>query len=203
MNTSALPRLATSGRGSVDWPAFRPLWIIVAIVLALLLLLLWFMGYGPGGAQRAGCCVPGADSAATAAAPAVVPPSSPPEPAPAAAPPAPPPAEKAAMSPPPAAKVFFARDKIDLRANTPEVLAEVVAYLQAHPQATASISGFHDPTGSAQRNEWLANNRSRMVQEALLKTGLAKERLQIAKPTVTTGTGPPEEARRVEVSVQP
>jgi K(+)-stimulated pyrophosphate-energized sodium pump len=192
----------SSGRTVANWAAFRPLWWIVAIVLILLLLLLWLLGYGPG---RVGCCAASADTT-LAAAPAVVPPAPAPSPAvetPAATAVQAPPSPAATTDLPPAAKLYFARDKIDLPSDTSQTLAEVQAYLQAHPQSQASISGFHDPSGSAARNEWLANNRARVVQQVLVKAGLAKGRLHIAQPAVTTGAGPPEQARRVEVSVQP
>ncbi len=197
----------SSGRTVANWAAFRPLWWTVIIVLVLLLLLLWLMGYGPG---RVGCCAASTDAVAAASTtvPSVVPAAT----APAVEEPAAPPATAVLAQPapaaratdlPPAAKLYFARNKIDLPRNTSQTLAEVQAYLHSHPQSQASISGFHDPSGSAARNEWLANNRARVVQKALVKTGVAKGRLRVAQPTVTTGTGPPEQARRVEVSVQP
>jgi K(+)-stimulated pyrophosphate-energized sodium pump len=205
----------SSGRTVANWAAFRPLWWTVAIALILLLLLLWLMGYGPG---RAGCCAANTEAAA-AVAPAVTPPApSPPAPSPPATPPvnvqaapaatvaqtqAAPVAAATAADAPPAAKIYFARDKIDLPGDTSQTLAEVRTYLQTHPQSRALISGFHDPSGSVARNKWLANNRARVVQQALTTAGLPKNRLRIAQPKVTTGTGPPQEARRVEVSVQP
>jgi K(+)-stimulated pyrophosphate-energized sodium pump len=208
----------SSGRTVADWAAFRPLWWTVAIALILLLLLLWLMGYGP---DRAGCCAANTDAAA-AVAPAVIPPAaSPPATSPPTIPPVDSPTAPAAPATPlaqtpkapvaaavptdvpPAAKIYFARDKIDLPGDTSQTLAEVQTYLQIHPQSRALISGFHDPSGSTARNKWLANNRARVVQVALTTAGLPKNRLRIAQPKVTTGTGPPQEARRVEVSVQP
>jgi K(+)-stimulated pyrophosphate-energized sodium pump len=182
----------------------------VAILLALLLLVLWFMGYGPGGSK----CQPEAATATLTA------PASPQ----AVVPSAPPPVE-AAMPPPvavaaagtaaavtatttmaavagaPAAKLYFGVDKTDLPEQTDKTLGEVVAYLKANTGTKASVSGFHDPSGSVARNEELALNRARAVRGALEKLGIPKERVAMQKPQQTSGTGKPAEARRVEVSV--
>ena len=182
----------------------------VAILLALLLLGLWFMGYGPGGSK----CQPAAATAM--AVPATVPtqtPLSPPLPPvePAVAPPvavaaagaaaAASTAAMATVTSVPAAKLYFAVDKTDLPDTTNATLAQVVAYLKANSDAKASVSGFHDPSGSAARNEELALNRARAVRGALDQLGIPKERVMMQKPQQTSGTGKPAEARRVEVSV--
>ena len=177
----------------------------VALLLALLLLGLWLMGYGPGGSK----CAP-------VAATAMAVPAAPPQPAP---PPvesvtAPPVAAVAAgaaavastaamatVTSVPVAKLYFAVDKTDLPDTTNATLAEVVSYLKANSDAKASISGFHDPSGSAARNEALALNRARAVRGALDQLGIPKERVLMQTPQQTSGPGKPAEARRVEVSV--
>ncbi len=183
---------------SPEWNGFRRLWLTVAVLLALLLLLLWFAGYGPGGvackrAMVAGAACETTGSVAPAAAPIA---AAPVLAAPVVA------ATPAAAALPPAAKIYFALDKSVIPADTGERLAGVVAYLKANGKAKASISGFHDPTGSIARNEELALNRARAVRTALEKAGIANDRVLMQKPAVTTGDGPPEEARRVEVAVR-
>jgi K(+)-stimulated pyrophosphate-energized sodium pump len=181
----------------------------VAILLALLLALMWFLGYGPGGSK----CNPGASvapmpTAATPAPIAAVPapePAKAPEPA-AAAPATPAPASSAAPTMKteasvPAAKVYFGLDKTDLPGDADKTLAAVVTYLKANADSKASISGFHDPSGDKTHNEELALNRARAVREALDKLGIPNDRVMMQKPSATTGTGTPAEARRVEVSV--
>jgi K(+)-stimulated pyrophosphate-energized sodium pump len=184
-----------------EWHGFRRWWLIVAALLALLLLLLWFAGYGPGGAAcKRALMAAGACDVATSAAPAAPLATTPPVvAAPAAAvvaPPAP------ALVLPPAAKVYFALDKAVAPADTADSLKPIVAFLKANPKAKALVSGFHDPTGSRARNEELALNRARAVRSALERAGIPNDRVMMQKPTVTTGDGPPEEARRVEVSVR-
>lgn len=200
---------------SASWNSFRRVYWTIAAVLAFLLLMSWIAGFGPGG--RA-CKIPGMTGSSTAApraaaAPAAKPsaaadapkaaaaavsaaPSAPPaaaaSPSPAAAP----------AAPPPAAKLYFALDKIALPQNTVAALLPVVTYLKAHEGTKASISGFHDPTGKKARNEELALNRARAARGALERAGIARERIVMQKPQVTTGSGGAAEARRVEVAVQ-
>jgi K(+)-stimulated pyrophosphate-energized sodium pump len=183
---------------SPEWNNFRRLWITVAVLLALLLLLLWFAGYGPGGAACKRAMLAGAacDTAAVVA-PAVAPTAA----APVAAAPLVA-ATPAAAALPPTAKIYFALDKSVVPADTSERLAPIVAYLKTNTKAKASIAGFHDPTGSIARNEELALNRARAVRAALEKAGIKNDRVLMQKPAVTTGDGPPEEARRVEVAVR-
>jgi K(+)-stimulated pyrophosphate-energized sodium pump len=178
----------------------------VALLLALLLIGMWFMGYGPGGSK----CVPVvADvvNSAPAAVSSVTAPTQVP-----AAPAAPAPAVIAAAAPDvagamkevatvPAAKVYFALDKTNVPADTDKTLAGVVTYLKANSTAKASVSGFHDPSGSKQHNEDLAKNRALNVQAALDKLGIGSDRVILQKPVETTGSGKPADARRVEVSV--
>jgi K(+)-stimulated pyrophosphate-energized sodium pump len=184
---------------SPEWNSFRRLWMTVAVLSALLLLLLWFAGYGPGGAACKRAMLAGAacetPAAAVAPAPAVTAPAAALAPAAAAAP-------AAVAGTPPSAKIFFALDKSVLPADTRDRLAPIAAYLKANPKAKASISGFHDPTGSIARNEELALRRAKAVRIGLEGLGINKERVLMQKPSVTTGDGQPEEARRVEVLVR-
>lgn len=200
---------------SPAWSSFQRVYWTIAAILAFLLLMSWVAGFGPGG--RA-CKIPGLAATSTAApraaaAPAAKPPAAAEAPkaaaaAVAAAPSAPPTTATATSpapalaAPPPAAKLYFALDKIALPQNTVAALLPVVTYLKANEGAKASVSGFHDPTGKKARNEELALNRARAARGALGRAGIARERIVMQKPQVTTGSGGPAEARRVEVAVQ-
>ena len=203
---------------SASWNSFRRVYWTIAAVLAFLLLMSWVAGFGPGG--RA-CKIPGmsgskAAPAASAAAPVVAakpaasttaaPAATAAVTAPAASAAAPPVAKPAlaaaTMAPPRAAKLYFPLDKVTLPQNTVAALLPVVEYLKANDGAKASISGFHDPTGRRARNEELALNRARAARGALERAGIARNRIVMQKPQVTTGSGGAAEARRVEVAVQ-
>ena len=111
-------------------------------------------------------------------------------------------AEPVAMEAPPAAKVYFDTGKTTAPAGTDANLAAISAWLSAHPEAKAVISGFHDPRGNVKQNEDLAYNRAKAVQAALLQAGVDVMRIEFLKPESTDGGGDLAEARRVEVSIK-
>lgn len=177
------------------WAGFRRWFYFIALALAALLALTWLMGYGPGGSK---CklpdvaAAPAAPTVATAAAPVV-----------AAARAASAIVEKApAPANVPKAVVYFGLDKSDVPDGTNQTLADVVGYLKANADSKVHLSGFHDPSGNQAHNNELALNRARAVRTALEGLGIARERVAMDKPQVTTGTGEPREARRVEVTVK-
>ncbi|QWF18016.1 sodium-translocating pyrophosphatase [Lysobacter capsici] len=100
------------------------------------------------------------------------------------------------------AKLYFDVGSSTPPANASADLAGVVAALKDDANAKARISGFHDETGSAATNAELAKKRAQAVQSWLESQGIAADRIVLDKPAVTEGGGKPEEARRVEVSVE-
>lgn len=156
--------------------AWNRLHLIGALLLALLLGILWLSGMAT---PRGTCPV-----AAPAAIPAVV---------------AAPVVEAVA---PPAAKLYFDVDVSARIAEGDAGLAPIVAWLAANPAARAVVTGYHDPTGTAERNHDLAKSRAQTVQAALVAAGVAADRIDLVKPISTNGGGDLKEARRVEVSVK-
>jgi Amt family ammonium transporter len=97
------------------------------------------------------------------------------------------------------AKLFFEVGKSDLPPDAEKALAPLADAAKAG--AKLDISGFHDASGDAAMNAELAKQRAMAVKDALLKAGVAADSISLKKPEVTTGTGDPAAARRVEVSV--
>lgn len=110
--------------------------------------------------------------------------------------------ESAAMEAPPAAKLYFDTAKTALPNDADTTLAPIVAWLNAHPDAKAVVSGFHDPRGNQKQNEDLSYNRAKAAQAALITAGIDVLRIELVKPEATDGGGDLAEARRVEVSVK-
>jgi outer membrane protein OmpA-like peptidoglycan-associated protein len=111
-------------------------------------------------------------------------------------------AEPVAVAAPPAAKLYFDTAKTNQPADSAATLAPIVEWLKANPNAKAVISGFHDPRGSAARNEQLAKGRAQSTYEALIAAGVDASRIEMRKPADLNGGGDLNEARRVEVSVE-
>lgn len=97
-------------------------------------------------------------------------------------------------------KFYFASGKAELAAGAKEALADVIAQVAAGKKAV--ISGFHDATGDAAKNEELAKLRALAVRDALKSFGAAEDKLELKKPEVLQADGSNAQARRVEVSVQ-
>ncbi len=102
----------------------------------------------------------------------------------------------------PVARLYFDISSDQLPSDATQTLDSVVAFLRDNSEATAYISGFHDPSGNYEFNQDLSKRRAQSVEKLLLETGIASERIILEKPVETTGTGASKEARRVEVSVK-
>ena len=101
----------------------------------------------------------------------------------------------------PVARLYFEPDQAWPSGEVGPRLAPVLARLRSEPDTKALVSGFHDRRGSPQRNAALAQRRAQAVRRALLREGVPAERIVLAKPQQTLGSGADREARRVEVTV--
>ncbi len=107
-----------------------------------------------------------------------------------------------AMEPPPAAKLYFDTGVSHLPFDGERLLAPIIAWLNDHSDATAVISGYHDPTGKQARNASLSKQRAESTFAAIVAAGIDATRLEMVKPISTDGGEDLAEARRVEVLIQ-
>jgi outer membrane protein OmpA-like peptidoglycan-associated protein len=101
----------------------------------------------------------------------------------------------------PVARLYFEPDQAWPTGEVGPRLAPVLARLKAEPDTKALVSGFHDRRGSAEQNAALAVRRAQVVRRVLIREGIAADRIVLARPQQTQGSGPDREARRVEVTV--
>ena len=97
-------------------------------------------------------------------------------------------------------KFYFASGKADLAAGASEALADMVK--AGKEGRTLVISGFHDATGSAEKNAELAKQRALAVRDALMTAGVSEGHIELKKPEQVNASGSNAEARRVEISLQ-
>jgi K(+)-stimulated pyrophosphate-energized sodium pump len=100
------------------------------------------------------------------------------------------------------ARLYFASGSAALPADAETAMARVMMVLQGSQEAKATISGYHDTSGDPAKNADLAKQRAEAVRDALVKAGIAADRISLEKPQATTGGSDPNEARRVEITVQ-
>ncbi|MDF1486604.1 OmpA family protein [Ramlibacter sp. H39-3-26] len=98
-------------------------------------------------------------------------------------------------------KFYFATNSAAVAAGGADALADVVRGVAAGRKV--AVSGFHDATGDAARNEELAKQRAFAVRDALKALGVTEAAIELRRPEVSIGSGPAAEARRVEVMLLP
>ena len=103
---------------------------------------------------------------------------------------------------PQAAKLYFENDSAEFPMDTKLSLSGITAYLRNNNSAKAIISGYHSASGNLEHNRALSIQRAQSVVRLLIGSGISAERMVIEEPRQTEGTGSPEEARRVEVSIR-
>ena len=108
----------------------------------------------------------------------------------------------AVMPPPPVAKLYFDSGKTALPVDYNNTLNPIVAWLNAHPEGKAVLSGFHDSNGNQATNQELAYKRAKAVQAGLIAAGIDVMRVEFRKPENAEANGDLAEARRVDVSVE-
>jgi K(+)-stimulated pyrophosphate-energized sodium pump len=100
------------------------------------------------------------------------------------------------------ARLYFATGSAALPADAETAMARVTMVLQGSQESRATISGYHDASGDPAKNAELARQRAEAVRDALVKAGIAADRISLEKPQATAGGADPDEARRVEITVQ-
>ena len=106
----------------------------------------------------------------------------------------------------PVLKIYFDVSRAQIAPEFASVAADLIVYLQAHPDAKVEISGFNDPTGNAVQNAKLSKQRAEAVRSALKAQGLALARMELLKPAdganASAAGANHAELRRVEVRVR-
>jgi len=99
-------------------------------------------------------------------------------------------------------KLYFVTGKADMPADGVAKLAPLADKAKAGGNKV-KVSGYHDATGDLAANQELAKQRAMVVRDQLKAAGVAEDKIELAKPELTQGSGDNAEARRVEVSILP
>ncbi len=108
------------------------------------------------------------------------------------------PAEKGAVGRAVFSTINFATGSANLDARATQAIQAVAASLKNGASAV-TITGYTDRTGNHDANVELARQRAIAVRDALVKAGVAIDRLQLKEPLDITGSGNDTDARRVDI----
>lgn len=97
------------------------------------------------------------------------------------------------------AQVYFEPGDASIDNTDRQTLAEVARSARASGTPVV-VTGYTDESGDAQQNLELAKSRADAVREALVQEGLSESSIQMKAPELVTGSGSPDEARRVEIA---
>ncbi len=99
--------------------------------------------------------------------------------------------------------VYFESGKSDVSNDMGTAAATLKTYLDANPAAKLAVSGYNDPSGNAAFNAELSKQRAQGVAAALTAAGIPQALVELIKPAdATSASVTPEQARRVEVTIQ-
>jgi photosynthetic reaction center cytochrome c subunit len=113
-----------------------------------------------------------------------------------------------AAPPPPAQPlkeiVYFPVNSPLLKGDEVKKIDKLLAALNAQPDSTATISGYHSASGKLAANQELAKQRAFKIRDALVTAGVASGRIKLDKPQRAEANLKGEDplARRVEVTVK-
>lgn len=103
------------------------------------------------------------------------------------------------------AVIYFEKEQSELSESALEKLASIAATLQEYPEATVTIKGFADHTGSIAYNMALIDRRSQAVAEALKEnSGILADKIQIQPGALLvrgSNNSPRKEDRMVEIQI--
>ena len=77
-----------------------------------------------------------------------------------------------------------------------------IAHSANSENRSVAVTGYADSTGDYNQNVAIAQTRAEAVKDALVAEGLDESRIVLDPPARVTGSGTPEEARRVDIEVR-
>jgi outer membrane protein OmpA-like peptidoglycan-associated protein len=76
--------------------------------------------------------------------------------------------------------ILFDTDKSDIRSNEMSKIADIAAHVKQNAAMQVGIGGYADPRGTDQHNQGLSERRVNAIRDALVKAGVASDKIQIS-----------------------
>lgn len=108
---------------------------------------------------------------------------------------------QAAPAPPHKVVVFFQEWSAAIDPAASAAISAAAQWGKDHPGTILRVTGYADPTGSAQANVYLSLTRAQVVVDQLVIDGIDRGRIAMAAQGATNFTLTSQESRRVEVAI--
>jgi peptidoglycan-associated lipoprotein len=76
--------------------------------------------------------------------------------------------------------ILFDTDKSDIRSNEMSKISDIAAHVKQNALMQVGIGGYADPRGTDQHNQGLSERRVNAIRDALVKAGVASDKIQIS-----------------------
>ena len=103
--------------------------------------------------------------------------------------------------PPHTVVVFFQEWSAALDPSALAAVNTAAQWAKAHPALSLKVSGFADPTGSAQANDYMSLTRAQVVADQLVTDGVDRDRIVLSAHGITNFTLTSQESRRVVIAI--
>ena len=97
--------------------------------------------------------------------------------------------------------IFFEGWSASLENGGKDTVKDAVAYAAQHPNSTVYVSGFADPEGSPQANKDISRTRAQVVADALVASGISRQKIEMRAVGATQYVDNSLESRRVEIAI--
>lgn len=107
----------------------------------------------------------------------------------------------APSGPPHKVVVFFQEWSAALDPSATAAISAAAQWAKDHPGLPLKITGFADPTGSAQANDDMSLTRAQVVADQLVTDGVDRGRIVLSAHGITNFALTSQESRRVEIAI--
>jgi outer membrane protein OmpA-like peptidoglycan-associated protein len=97
--------------------------------------------------------------------------------------------------------VFFQEWSAAIDAPASSAITQAAQWAKDHPADAIRVTGYADPTGSAEANVYMSRTRAQVVADQLVTDGIDRSRIVIAAQGATGFTQTTQESRRVEIAI--
>jgi len=106
-----------------------------------------------------------------------------------------------APSPPHRIIVFFQEWSAAIGPAAVGAIGEAAQWAKDHPGDRIQVTGYADPTGSVEANDYMSRTRAQVVADQLVTDGVDRSRIRVAAHGPVDFTLTSQESRRVEIAI--